>query len=68
MGKGIDLDINITKVLLFIVAAIHHYEWVFADGGDTAHILAAIFLVGSILYNPKDEKILKTFSFKLGGK
>jgi len=66
--KSLDININLTSVLLFICSAIYYYDYAFADGGDIAHILGAIFLIGSVLYNPKDEKILKTFSFKSGDK
>ena len=68
MKKSIDLDIYVVQVALFLSWMFTFVMSLIVDDGDTYHILSAIYLVGWVLYDPKKEKILKTFSFKIGRK
>jgi len=63
-----EININITTILLYSFSIYYYISSSFLEGGETHHILGAIFLIGSILYGPKKDEILYTWSFKSNNK
>ena len=66
--KGIQIDIDLVGVVLLMMWIYMEYMYLFKDGGDTSMIMGAIYFIGWLLYNPANDKILKTWSFSIGKK